>query len=232
MGRVFCIVGKSSSGKDTIYKKLLQNPSLHLKRIVLYTTRPIRAGEREGEEYHFTTIERMIQLQEENKIIECRSYDTIYGVWYYFMAKDSQINLKENDYLIIGTLESYTRIRAYFGKDKVLPIYIDLDDGERLTRALEREKMQSQPGYVEMCRRYLADEKDFSADNLERAGITAKFDNYNLSTCLDEVADYIIAHREQDRSTFDARPHVEEVCRRSDAWGAQPVGEDGSSLRD
>ena len=167
MGTIFCIVGKSSSGKDTIYKKLLENSSLQLRRIVPYTTRPIRAGECEGVEYHFTTVEAMERLRDEDKIIECRSYETVYGVWYYFMAKDSQINLKENDYLIIGTLESYTRIRAYFGKDKVLPIYIDLDDGERLTRALEREKMQSQPGYVEMCRRYLADEKDFSADNLE-----------------------------------------------------------------
>ena len=195
MGRIFCIVGKSSSGKDTIYKKLLRNPSLDLKRIVPYTTRPIRAGEQEGVEYHFTTIERMMQLQEENRIIECRSYDTVYGVWYYFMAKDSQIDLQKNDYLVIGTLESYAEIRDYFGEDNVIPVYIDLDDGERLTRALEREKKQCQPGYEEMCRRYLADVKDFSPDNLEKAGITVKFDNYDLKTCLDEVADYIISNK-------------------------------------
>lgn len=195
MGRVFCIVGKSSSGKDTIYKELLQNPSLHLKRIVPYTTRPIRAGEQEGVEYHFTTIERMTQLQEEKKIIECRSYDTVYGLWYYFMAKDSQIDLEKNDYLIIGTLESYTEIRDYFGEDKVIPIYIDLDDGERLTRALEREKKQSRPGYEEMCRRYLADRKDFSPENLRKAGIIKKFDNHNLNVCLNEIVSYMIACR-------------------------------------
>lgn len=197
MGSIFCIVGKSSSGKDTIYKELLQNPSLHLKRIVPYTTRPIRAGEQEGVEYHFTTIERMIQLQEEKKIIECRSYDTVYGIWYYFMAKDSQIDLQRNDYLVIGTLESYTEIREYFGKDKVIPVYIDLDDGERLTRALEREKKQNRPGYEEMCRRYLADMKDFSQKNLEKAGIVRKFDNRDLNACLDEIASYIIACRKQ-----------------------------------
>ena len=81
MGSIFCIVGKSSSGKDTIYKRLLENLSLHLKRIVPYTTRPIRAGEQEGVEYHFTTTERLSRLQEENSIIECRAYDTVYGVW-------------------------------------------------------------------------------------------------------------------------------------------------------
>lgn len=195
MGRVFCIVGKSSSGKDTIYKRLLQNPSLHLRRIVPYTTRPIREGEQEGVEYYFTTVERMMQLQQENKIIECRSYDTVYGAWYYFVAKDSQIDLGKNDYLVIGTLESYMKIRDYFGKDRVIPIYIDLDDGERLTRALEREKRQNQPGYEEMCRRYLADAKDFSQDHLENAGIVIKFDNHDLNTCLKEVAAYIMSYQ-------------------------------------
>lgn len=195
MGRVFCIVGKSSSGKDTIYKRLLQNPSLHLRRIVPYTTRPIREGEQEGVEYYFTTVERMMQLQQENKIIECRSYDTVYGAWYYFVAKDSQIDLGKNDYLVIGTLESYMKIRDYFGKDRVIPIYIDLDDGERLTRALEREKRQNQPGYEEMCRRYLADAKDFSQDHLENAGIAIKFDNHDLNTCLKEVAAYIMSYQ-------------------------------------
>lgn len=147
MGSIFCIVGKSSSGKDTIYKRLLENLSLHLKRIVPYTTRPIRAGEQEGVEYHFTTTERLSRLQEENSIIECRAYDTVYGVWYYFMAKDSQIDLDENDYLVIGTLESYTKIRDYFGENRVVPVYIDLDDGERLSRALEREK-KTEPAKV------------------------------------------------------------------------------------
>ena len=84
MGRVFCIVGKSSSGKDTIYKKLLINPTLQLKRIVLYTTRPIRAGEQEGVEYYFIKEEIMERLQNDGKIIECRSYNTVYGIWYYF----------------------------------------------------------------------------------------------------------------------------------------------------
>lgn len=191
MGRVFCIIGKSSSGKDTIYKRLLENQALHLKRIVPYTTRPIRSGERDGVEYYFTTVEMMEQMLEENRIIERRSYNTVYGVWYYFMAKDNQIDLAENDYLVIGTLEAYTKIRDYFGSGYVVPIYIDLDDGERLSRALEREKRQSQPMYEEMCRRYLADAKDFSQENLSEAGITKRFDNHCLEDCLMQIEGYI-----------------------------------------
>ena len=48
-------MGKSSSGKDTIYKKLIQNKNLALKEIIPYTTRPIRVGEQDGVEYHFVT---------------------------------------------------------------------------------------------------------------------------------------------------------------------------------
>lgn len=196
MGRIFCIVGKSSSGKDTIYKRLLKKQSLRLKRIVPYTTRPIREGEQEGVEYHFTTVEMMQKLQAEDKIIECRCYDTVYGKWYYFTAKDSQIELEKNDYLVIGTLESYIKTRNYFGEDKVVPVCIALEDGERLSRALKREKKQSQPKYEEMCRRFIADAKDFSKENLEKAGIIRQFDNCNLMGCIKEIEDYIKSYQE------------------------------------
>ncbi len=196
MGKVFCIVGKSSSGKDTIYKKLLSNATLQLKRIVLYTTRPIRAGEQEGVEYYFTEEKEMQRLQNDNKIIECRSYNTIYGIWYYFMVKDNQIDLAQFNYLIIGTLESYIKIRDYFGQDKVVPIYIDLDDGERLMRALRRERKQYEPKYEEMCRRFLADAKDFSIHNLEQAGIIKRFCNDNLNVCLSNIEAYILSFQE------------------------------------
>lgn len=187
MGKIFCIMGKSATGKDTIYKRLLQNSELGLKRIVSYTTRPIREGEREGIEYHFTDVENMKLLEQQGKIIECRAYDTIHGIWYYFMVKDSQIDLTQNDYLIIGTLESYVKIRDYFGADKVVPIYIELEDGERLTRALEREKTQSEPKYEEMCRRFLADCQDFSCEKLKEAGISKFYINDDLEKCLKEI---------------------------------------------
>lgn len=195
MGTIFCIVGKSSSGKDTIYKKLLRNKSLRLRRIVPYTTRPIRSGETEGVEYYFTTAEAMERLGGEGRIIESRAYDTVYGTWHYFMAKDLQIDLDNYDYLMIGTLESFVKIRDYFGENKVVPVYIDLEDGERLSRAIRREKKQEEPGYEEMCRRFIADARDFSQENLERAGITRRFDNRRLTECLKEITEYISSYR-------------------------------------
>lgn len=191
MGKIFSIIGKSSTGKDTIYKKILDKESNNLKRLILYTTRPIREGEINGVEYNFVDIDTLHQLENENKVIESRCYHTIHGDWYYFMVKDKQIDLDNNDYLIIGTIESYIKIRDYFGTNKVVPIYIDLDDGERLTRALNREKKQEKPKYEEMCRRFLADSQDFSLDKIKEAGISTFFENDNLEECIAKIEKYI-----------------------------------------
>ena len=49
-GKLFYIMGKSASGKDTIYQRLLRNSEFSLERLVIYTTRPIRDGELDGRE--------------------------------------------------------------------------------------------------------------------------------------------------------------------------------------
>ena len=46
MGRIYYMMGKSASGKDTLYKLLL-NRMPELKKVVIHTTRPKREGERE-----------------------------------------------------------------------------------------------------------------------------------------------------------------------------------------
>ena len=99
--------------------------------------------------------------------------------------------MDRENYLLIGTLEAYTKIRDYFGKDKVLPIYIEVEDGERLLRAIAREKSQDVPKYEEMCRRFLADAKDFSEENLVSAGIEKRFLNIELTDTLNKVEKYI-----------------------------------------
>ena len=116
-------MGKSASGKDTIYKEL-KEAIPELKTIVIYTTRPIREGEQDGVEYHFVNEERLKELQKENKVIELRAYNTVHGVWKYFTADDGQFDADDN-YLAIGTLESYKGMRDYLGDDKLVPIYID-----------------------------------------------------------------------------------------------------------
>lgn len=186
MGKIYYIMGKSSSGKDTLYKEVLKALP-KLKTLVLYTTRPIREGEQEGIEYHFVTDEELERFEKAGKIIEERTYDTVYGAWKYATIEDGQINLAAYDYLVIGTLESYAGMKKCYGAENLVPIYIEVEDGERLTRALSRERQQEQPKYEEMCRRFLADQKDFSEENLEEAGIVRRYYNDDKVQCLEKI---------------------------------------------
>lgn len=191
MGKIFYLMGKSASGKDTLYKRILEENS-QLKTVVLYTTRPMREGETEGVEYHFTSPDRIQEFEHQGKVIEIRTYQTVLGPWSYVTVDDGQIDLVHGDYLVIGTLESYEKMRQYFGSDVMVPLYIHVDDGIRLTRALEREKKQPKPQYAELCRRFLADDEDFSRDNLEKYGIGGYFDNEDLETCLTRIHQVIL----------------------------------------
>lgn len=185
MGKIFYLMGKSASGKDSIYKTI-KEAMPRLKPIVIYTTRPIREGEQDGVEYFFVDEEGLAQIEAEGKVIELRAYNTAHGVWKYFTADDGQFD--RDDHLIaIGTLESYVQLRRYFGEAKLVPIYIEVEDGVRLERALERERKQKEPKYEELCRRFLADATDFSEAKLAEAGIFQRFQNVDMDKCVEEI---------------------------------------------
>ena len=191
MGKIFYIMGKSASGKDRIYSVLAGDRELNFRKLILYTTRPIRAGEENGVQYYFTDENKRKEFQEKGLLIESRSYDTVHGVWSYFTADDGQINLDKGNYLGIGTLESYHKMKEYFGEDCVVPLYIQVEDGERLERAIKREREQINPRYAELCRRFLADQEDFSEDKIRDARIDRRFENDNLDNCVRNIINYV-----------------------------------------
>ena len=120
------------------------------------------------------------------KVIEYREYQTVHGPWIYFTADDGQFD-GEEDVLAIGTLESYMQLKEYFGKERLVPIYIEVEDGLRLERALQREREQKEPKYKELCRRFLADAEDFSEERLLEAEIQTRYENKNMEVCLHEI---------------------------------------------
>ena len=190
MGKIVYIMGKSSTGKDTIFKELLKNNEYSLVTLVSYTTRPIRTGERNGVEYFFVDEAGFQDMKRKGIVIEDRCYNSAHGPWRYFTADDGRIDLS-NNYITIGTIESYVKLRDYFGKDRLIPVLVELNDADRLQRALNREKKQKNPKFEEMCRRFLADSADFSEEKIREAGITARFENINLRQCLDSIRAYI-----------------------------------------
>lgn len=191
MGKIFILIGKSASGKDAIYRRLLENDELNLKPYVGFTTRPIRSGERDGREYFFTDMQELEKFEAAGRLIEKRIYHTIYGDWCYFTVDSDKTDLNSNDYLYICTLESYIPVRDYYGEERVVPIFIQVDDGVRLQRALDREKAQAEPKYAELCRRFLADEEDFAEEKIREARITRRFNNDDLEECVQEICAYI-----------------------------------------
>ena len=191
MGKIFYIMGKSSSGKDSIYRQLEADQELGLRRLVIYTTRPIRDGEENGREYFFVDENKLKEFRRNGKLIEARTYQTVYGPWTYFTADDGQVSVGNDSYLGIGTLESFVKLREYYGDDVMRPVYIEVEDGERLERALARERTQEVPKYEEMCRRFLADQNDFSEENILKAGIWKRFQYHNLDECVKEIGNYI-----------------------------------------
>lgn len=191
MNRIFCIMGKSSSGKDSLYSAIVN--SLGLTPLVIYTTRPMRENEKDGREYHFVDRAAFELMKAEGRVIESRTYNTKLGEWTYFTANDN-IDLASHSYAVIGTLESFVPIRDHFGADRVVPLYVEVEDGERLARAVERERREDEPKYTELCRRFIADTEDFSDEKLAAAGVDRRFDNTgSFNECLNEMKKYILS---------------------------------------
>ncbi|MGP1432957.1 MAG: guanylate kinase [Catonella sp.] len=191
MGFLFVLMGKSATGKDSIYKKLLEG--LDLRELIPYTTRPMRKNETEGVEYHFVTEAELKKLRESGKVIEERCFHTIDGPWYYFTVDDSTMDLTSGDYICINTLAGFAGLRKYFGKERVKPIYIEVSDVELLKRAVSREEKQAKPNIAEVCRRFLADSEDFSEENLKEFEVDEeyRFLNEKLDCCTNRIIDFI-----------------------------------------
>ena len=187
MGKIVLFIGSSSSGKDTIKRRLIKENKFALKEMIMSTTRPKRTGEVEGREYYFKTIDEMLTLEREGKIIEKRTYETIYGPWHYF-TPSSSIDLESYNYVGSNTLEGLDQFIKFYGDKNIISLLIKVDDGIRLQRALDREKKEVNPKYQELCRRFLSDSLDFSEENINKRPITSIiYNNSSLDNTLEEV---------------------------------------------
>ena len=191
---LFYIMGKSSTGKDTIYKKITEK--IDIEEYVSYTTRPMRDEEKDGREYHFISEDKMNMYKQQGSMIECRTYQTVHGPWMYATINDEQFH-KTGNMITVGTLESYQKIKKYLDENKtnirLYPIYLQISEELRRDRAIQRENKQKNPDFKEMERRLEADNIDFADENLKKCGINEKntFLNIDLSECVTYIEEYI-----------------------------------------
>ena len=137
MKNLFYIMGKSSTGKDTIYQEIKNK--IEINSYIRYTTRPKRANEKNGREYFFISNKQLEAFEKSNKIMESRSYNVINNngkadIWTYATIADEQLE-KRGDFLTIGTLASYNTLRKYIQEHpetdiKIIPIYINVSEDE------------------------------------------------------------------------------------------------------
>lgn len=197
-GKIFCLLGESCSGKDTMFKELMCGFGSTVLPILTYTDRPMRAGEENGKEYTFVTKDEMDILIEKGNMIEVRSYTVVDGeIWRYGLFDNGYINLDEHNYIIISTPESYESLAKHFGKDIVYPIYIKVPDEERIMRAIERTKSLGNTDFRYMCLRYLDDYRDFqdinnNSDYRKEINLKVIDNRSTIYECSRIIAKYII----------------------------------------
>jgi guanylate kinase len=149
--KLIALFGKSGAGKDTIQHWLQEHYDM-FNGLVSYTTRPPRGNEVNGKDYNFISTQEFLDKLSRDEILEYAEFNE----WYYGTAIDAFDENKIN--LGVFNIQGIRSLMKYNDKIEMLPVYIDAPDRIRLLRALQRE---SNPDCYEICRRYLADEKDF-----------------------------------------------------------------------
>lgn len=173
--KIIALVGFSSAGKDTLAK--FMSEELGYNFVVSHTTRPMRAGESQGNPYYFINDNEMCSLFVQNKLIEAREYDSVYGKWFYAVSKDEIEDSKK--YVVVVDFSGFLALKNHFG-DRVKSVFIDCSEPERRKRA----ELRGDFNLDEWNRRYEDDKAKFP-QNLIDKHFKLKFENKNIENSKD-----------------------------------------------
>lgn len=180
MGKIFMIMGRSSSGKSTVLSAIKDmNPKV--KVLLQRTSRPIRSGECNGVDYIFVNTD--MALSSKGKSIYFEELSVTSGVWYYYYMP--VILGKDDYYICIGRPKAYEAFLEYYGKDSVIPILLKADEGIVLTRSIARECLSDKPDFKELCRRFLLDSVDYNIDYVPEENTF--YNNFDEESCINSV---------------------------------------------
>lgn len=188
---VIALYGKSGSGKDYFKNLLLSeenfsyyseedklSKTIDLKdkfhNVISCTTRPQRAGEKNGETYFFLNNDDFVNKIASGEMVEA----TVFNNWGYGTLLDSfdrnKLNIGIFNIEAIECLMQDNRFNVY-------PVLVEAADRVLLERALKRE---NNPKCEEICRRFLADKKDFARAEIEPVATVKTDDNIDYTTAF------------------------------------------------
>ena len=153
MFNILVLTGKSTSGKDTLAKELINNHGY--QRLVTYTSRPKRDGEVDGVDYHFTSTQDFLEKINNDFFLEFRFYSTEFGIWYYGSSVLSYQEATDKTIAIL-TPSGIKKLKEY--NIPHTSVYINVSDEVIKQRQIERNDDKS-----EALRRFNSDKRDFES---------------------------------------------------------------------
>ncbi|MEG0728181.1 MAG: deaminase [Anaerovoracaceae bacterium] len=208
---IFCIVGRSCSGKDTIRERLLDMEHLGASRYVMYTNRPKRIGEFDGIHYNFINkdIISCDQMRDELakdkiSVIHTEEYSVVdpdndkwYLSWYYAIPKLKQS--PGDNHIIICNPESAIKIKNAESNNplqtNVYIIKIDSDEDIILNRMITREEKQENPNFDEVFRRYSSDKIRYGNHKEIKYDLVVKNNHKDIDNIVEELEKFIISKK-------------------------------------
>ena len=187
MKKLFCIMGRTCSGKTTLAKTVAA--TLHMKVLRSYTTRPMREGENEHTSDHIFISENEVKLFQ-GKIA---AYTEI-NEYKYFVTKDM---VMESDIYVIdpnGYKMLVDTVKRKNMKIKLIPIYIDVDvaDQERRYRARGNTRNEFLERYKSEAEQF--DKFEEEIDDFDCEVYTYRIKNVAFHYSVKMIEEYICNH--------------------------------------
>jgi guanylate kinase len=146
-GKAVIISAPSGAGKTTIVKHLLGIKSLRLAFSVSACTRSLRAGEVDGRDYHFMTVDRFKTLIEEGAFLE---WEEVYKNNYYGTLRSEVERIWKTGHHVLFDVDVMggINLKSRFGENAlavfVMPPSIEVLQKRLLERGTESaEKLQN-----------------------------------------------------------------------------------------
>ena len=136
--KLFCVVGKSCSGKTTILNEVLSK--LEIPVLLSSTTRPPRENEVNGREYNFVTMSDFDADYKNENVLEydCFRIDSIRQTWVYY-SKKSDLLLPTTSQIKIVSPVGLAQLMSHKElRDNIVSIFIDCPNRLRQKRYLSR----------------------------------------------------------------------------------------------